>query len=154
MYPVLLVLHSIFRWLVLGSLVCSIVLAYGGFRSQRAFTRRDDAVRHWTATIAHIQLIFGFILYFVSPVIRYFFDHFGERGADRSISFFGGIHASLMLLAVVLITIGSAMAKRRPADREKFRTMLIWYVIALVIIIIAIPWPFSSWANRPYFRYF
>jgi hypothetical protein len=30
--------------------------------------------------------------------------------------------------------------------------MLIWLSIALIIIFIAIPWPFSPFANRPYYR--
>jgi cbb3-type cytochrome oxidase subunit 3 len=30
--------------------------------------------------------------------------------------------------------------------------MLVWFTIALIIIFIAIPWPFSPFANRPYFR--
>ena len=62
------------------------------------------------------------------------------------------IHSSLMLTAIVLITIGSAKAKRKPTDQEKFKTMLVWFSIALLIIFIAIPWPFSPFANRPYYR--
>jgi len=37
-------------------------------------------------------------------------------------------------------------------DKEKFKIMLLWYGIALIIILIAIPWPFSPLANRPYLR--
>lgn len=154
MYQVLLVLHSIFRWLVLLALVYSIVRAYGGYRAQRTFTRRDDAARHWTATIAHIQLMIGMTLYVISPLVRYFFQHFREAAGERGLFFFGGVHSLLMLLAVVLVTIGSAMAKRRPDDGAKFRTMLVWFTVALIIILIAIPWPFSPLANRPYYRPF
>jgi hypothetical protein len=57
-----------------------------------------------------------------------------------------------MFTAIIVITIGSAMAKRKATDRERFKTMLTWYAIALLIIFLAIPWPFSPFANRPYFR--
>jgi hypothetical protein len=57
-----------------------------------------------------------------------------------------------MFSAIIVITIGSAMAKRKATDRERFKTMLTWYAIALLIIFLAIPWPFSPFANRPYFR--
>jgi hypothetical protein len=57
-----------------------------------------------------------------------------------------------MLIAIVLITIGSAVAKLKTVQENKFKTMLIWFSIALVIIFIAIPWPFSPLANRPYLR--
>jgi hypothetical protein len=59
-----------------------------------------------------------------------------------------------MITSVVLVTIGSALAKRRPTDKEKYKTMLIWFSITISIIFIAIPWPFSPFANRPYFRSF
>lgn len=67
-------------------------------------------------------------------------------------TFFGMIHSLLMLVAIIVITFGSALAKRKTTDREKFKTMLYWFSIALIIILIAIPWPFSPLANRPYFR--
>jgi hypothetical protein len=57
-----------------------------------------------------------------------------------------------MIMAIIIITIGSALAKRKSSDKEKFKTMGLWFSIALIIIFIAIPWPFSPFANRPYFR--
>ena len=102
--------------------------------------------------IAHIQLVTGMVLYFKSPVIKYFWANFNEAATKMDYTFFGIIHISLMLSAIVLITIGSAMAKRKQTDREKFKTILVWFSISLVIIFIAIPWPFSPLANRPYLR--
>ncbi|KPE50929.1 hypothetical protein [Chryseobacterium indologenes] len=152
MYQTLTFLHSLFRWIVLLSLIYSIWMAFRGYFYQKKFRKTDDSVRHWTATIAHIQLVLGIILYSKSPVIKYFWKNFSEAKASPDLLFFGLIHISLMLTSVVLITIGSALTKRKETDREKFRTMLIWYFIALALIFIAIPWPFSSLANRPYFR--
>ncbi|WP_460972531.1 hypothetical protein [Spirosoma migulaei] len=152
MYSSLLVAHSLFRWLVLLSLGYAIVRAYRGYTSGTVFAKTDNSVRHWTATIAHIQLVIGFTLYFTSPVIKYFWANAkGEIGHMDTV-FFGLIHILLMLISVVVLTVGSALAKRQPTDHEKFRTMLIWFSIALFIIFIAIPWPFSPLANRPYFR--
>jgi cytochrome bd-type quinol oxidase subunit 2 len=152
MYQALTFYHTFFRWIVLLILVYAIYRSYRGYATGAAFTRTDNAVRHWTATIAHIQLTLGMILYFQSPVIKYFWSNFKEASKNSDALFFSLIHMFLMLTAVVIITIGSAMAKRKPTDREKFRTMLIWFSIALAIILIAIPWPFSPLANRPYFR--
>jgi hypothetical protein len=92
----------------------------------------------------------GMILYFQSPGIKYFLKNASSAGAEYS--FFGMIHSSLMLVAIIIVTIGSAMAKRKETDKAKFKTMLLWYSLALVIIFIAIPWPFSPFANRPYLR--
>ncbi|MVM38266.1 hypothetical protein GO730_12915 [Spirosoma sp. HMF3257] len=152
MYSFLLVAHSLFRWLVLLSLIYAIGRAYQGYTSGRVFTKTDNSVRHWTATIAHLQLVIGFTLYFSSPLIKYFWANVKGEINHIDTSFFGLIHILLMLIAIVILTIGSALAKRRLTDVEKFRTMLIWFSIALFIIFIAIPWPFSPLANRPYFR--
>lgn len=140
------------RWLVLISLVYAVYRAYTGYRSNAPFTKTDDAVRHWTATIAHIQLLIGILVYTQSPIIKYFWRNFGEAIHQSDPTFFGLIHIFLMVTAIVILTIGSALAKRRHTDNEKFRTMLVWFLIALIIIFIAIPWPFSPLANRVYFR--
>ncbi|MBF4516593.1 hypothetical protein IRZ71_09565 [Flavobacterium sp. ANB] len=152
MYQSLLFCHSILRWLVLGSLLYSIFRAYKGFSTQSLFTKTDNSVRHWTATIAHIQLIFGILIYVQSPIVKYFWKNFKEGIQNSEFVFFGILHIFLMLSAIVLITIGSALAKRKANDNDKFKTMLLWFSIALIIIFITIPWPFSPLANRPYFR--
>lgn len=152
MYQTLTFLHSIFRWLVLLSLLYSIFTAYQAYFSDKIFSKTDDSVRHWTTTIAHIQLVLGITLYSQSPIIKYFWKNFTEARESFDLFFFGLIHISLMLISIILITIGSSISKRKTDDREKFKTILIYFVIALVIIFIAIPWPFSPLANRPYFR--
>ncbi|SHF95300.1 hypothetical protein [Chryseobacterium sp. OV279] len=152
MYQTLTFLHSTFRWIVLLSLVYALWRAYRGYFHHKTFSNTDDSVRHWTATIAHIQLILGTILYVKSPIVKYFWKNFSEAKESLDLLFFGLIHISLMITAIVLITIGSALAKRKPTDRQKFKTMLIWFAVALAVIFIAIPWPFSPFVNRPYFR--
>jgi hypothetical protein len=152
MYQTLLICHSLLRWLVLISLLYSIVRAYNGYSSQLLFTKTDNSVRHWTATIAHIQLVFGILIYVQSPIVKYFWKNFKEGIENTETLFFGLLHIFLMLAAIVFITIGSALAKRKKTDRDKFQTILLWFSIALLVIFVAIPWPFSPLSNRPYFR--
>jgi len=150
MYAILLTAHSFFRWLVLLSLLPAIYKSWQGYRCKLPFTKQDNALRHWSATIAHTQLILGVILYSQSPIIKYYFLGLGDTSGEPL--FFGLIHIILMLTAIVVITIGSAKAKRKSVDAEKFHTMLLWYSAALCMIFIAIPWPFSPLSHRPYIR--
>ncbi|UQA74135.1 hypothetical protein K2F45_20315 [Sphingobacterium siyangense] len=152
MFQTLTFYHSIMRWLVLASIVYAIYRAYRGYSSNAQFSKTDNAVRHWTATIAHIQLLIGIILYTQSPIIKYFWQNFNEAIQNLDLTFFGLLHLILMLTAIILITIGSALSKRKTTDNDKFKTMLVWFSVSLIIIFIAIPWPFSPLANRPYFR--
>jgi NADH:ubiquinone oxidoreductase subunit 6 (subunit J) len=63
-------------------------------------------------------------------------------------------HITMMLIAIVLMTIGSAKSKRKATDKQRFKTLAIWFTIALVIIFASIPWQFSPLTSRPYFRWF
>lgn len=154
MYAHLIVLHSAFRWLVLFFLLLALWRAYTGYFHNRTFTKADNSIRHWTATVAHLQLLIGITLYIKSPTVQYLWANLGTALKNKDAAFFGLYHFLLMFLAVFAVTIGSAMAKRKPTDREKFRTMLVWFGITLLIIFIAIPWPFSPLASRPYIRTF
>lgn len=152
MYQTLTFLHSIVRWLVILSLCYSIFRACLGYFRKLNFSQTDNTIRHSTATVAHIQLLLGIALYSVSPMVSYFWKNFKEAKESWDTLFFGLIHMALMLIAITLITIGSALSKRKLSDKEKFRVMLLFYAIALVIIFVAIPWPFSPLAKRPYLR--
>ncbi|HEV2479493.1 MAG TPA: hypothetical protein VGS79_07505 [Puia sp.] len=178
MYSILLFLHSLGRWLVLISLITSIAIAARGVRKtatttgnrkaagpstatttgsspqrHRAFTPAANAWRHWTATIAHLQLLLGMLLYFQSPIVKYTLPNDPYHLVTEHV-FFRYIHITLMFVAVIVITIGSAKARRATTDPAKYRIMLAWFAAALLILFIAIPWPFSPLAGRPFIRKF
>ncbi|MDQ0640003.1 hypothetical protein QF042_003568 [Pedobacter sp. W3I1] len=148
MYDAILPIHSLLRWLVLLGLIYSINLSARGYFRGWQFSKRHDSIRHWTATITHIQLILGILLYTKSITVKAFFS--GIQSTESL--FFGAIHISFMLTAIVLVTVGSAKAKRKKESNEKFKTVLIWFSLALLIILLAIPWPFSPLAHRPLIR--
>ena len=154
MYFYLLFFHSIFRWLVLISLLFALFRGLRGWLNRSAFSRSDDLVRHVTATISHIQLTIGYVLYFNSPLIAYFRSNYSEAITQFDFKFFGIIHITLMTISIFVITIGSSMAKRQTTDHATFRIMTLFFAAAFILILIAIPWPFSPLANRPYLRSF
>jgi hypothetical protein len=73
---------------------------------------------------------------------------------ERQIRFFGMEHITVMILAIVLIIIGSIKTKLQMDDTVKFKTMIIWYSVALLAILTSIPWSFSPLISRPNFRFF
>jgi hypothetical protein len=152
MYFTILLLHSWVRWLVLISLLVAIFRAYQGWLGNRLFTAFDNTLRITTTTIAHVQLLLGIILYIISPVVRYFLQYFKTAVHQREIRFFGMEHITMMLIAIVLLTIGSVRTKKQRTSRQQFKTMAIWFSIALLIIFLSIPWHFSPFTSRPYFR--
>ncbi len=153
MYSILLPLHSSFRWLVLISLLSSIYISWRGYNYNKPFGASENSLRHWTATILHVQLMIGMLLYFQSPVVKFSSGHNVQALFSPQV-FFKYIHLALMILATVLVTIGSAKAKRMDTAAKKYKTMLVWFIIALLVIFVAIPWPFSPLATRPFTRAF
>lgn len=154
MYSVLLTVHSLVRWLVLISLLVAVFRAWQGWLGKKAFTKVDNAIRSAAVTTANIQWLLGLTLYFISPVVRYFYNYFKVAVHQREIRFFGMEHITMMIIAVSLITTGSMKAKKKTTDEQKFWAMAIWFTIALVIIFASIPWQWSPFTRRPYFRWF
>lgn len=150
MYLLVLTLHSWFRWVVLLGLLTGVGRAYRGWLGGRVFTALDNAIRHWVATLAHVQLMLGYWLYLISPLLV----GFRLRAAAHAPGtlFFGLQHVALMTVAILVLTIGSAAAKRQATDPAQFRTMAVWFTLALLVVLAAIPWPFSPLAQRPLFR--
>jgi hypothetical protein len=128
-------------------------MAYKGLIGKKVFTGAVNRARHWAATISHIQLMLGITIYFQSPVVKYASKQHVNPVTNEGI-FFRYLHISIMVVAIVLITIGSAKAKRMATDAEKYRTMLRWFTAALVMVIAAIPWPFYEYVSRPLIRRF
>lgn len=154
MFPIILTLHSLVRWLVLISLLFAVYRGFRGWRSGNLFSAFDNAVRHWTATIAHIQLILGLWLYFISPLTDYFMNHFSEAVHERTLRFFGMEHSLVMFVAITVITIGSAKARRQLTSKGKYKTMALWYTVGLFLILTSVPWAFSPLVSRPWLRWF
>jgi hypothetical protein len=56
----------------------------------------------------------------------------------------------MMLVAVVLITIGRSSSKKAVDAVKKHKRIALFFLIGLIIILAAIPWPFSR-VPRPWF---
>jgi hypothetical protein len=153
-YSFLLALHSCTRWLVIISLLWTILLSARGYWNKGLFDKKAQISRVVMVSMIHLQAVIGFCLYFASPITKYFMKNFGATIGDLNISFFGIIHAFLMTVAVVVATIGTALAKRAETDAEKFRLLLVYSIVTFVIIFIAVPWPFSPLSQRAWFRPF
>lgn len=154
MFPILLALHSLTRWLILITIIWSIVSAYRGYKKHRKFTKVDNWLRLVTVSFVHIQLITGGWLYWISPIVDYFLNNFSVAVHQTQARFFGMEHITMMVLGVSLVTIGSSLARRKKKDQEKFKAIYVWYSIALLVIFFSIPWEFSPFTARPYYRPF
>ena len=63
---------------------------------------------------------------------------------DAATRFFAFEHPLGMLIAIILLHIGKAQGKKAISDRSKHRRTLTFYFLALLIILVSIPWPFRQ----------
>jgi hypothetical protein len=144
MNGILLPIHSLLRWAVLILLLAAIIKSLQGLISKRSFSNSDNKISLFLMISAHTQLVVGILLMIVSPVVQ-----FGNV-ANPEIRFFTMEHSTMMILAIVFITLARILSKKAKTDTGKFRRLFIFCLIALLIIFMAIPWPFST-ISRPWF---
>jgi hypothetical protein len=125
MHAVLLFIHSLLRWFVLAAGLYAVARAFG----------RDGRAGRWFPILLDIQVLLGLILYWLSPITSSAFANM--RGAmQNSVTRFWVVeHVVSMLVALALAHIGLARAKKGK------RGVAILYLLALVMILIGIPWP-------------
>lgn len=144
MYTGLLHFHSLLRWILLLLLITVVYKAYTGWTSRHGFTENDRKMSLYTLMAAHLQLVLGVILYFISDLVRGARMDMAVAMKNSVMRFWVVEHLLIMLLAIVSITIGYSKSKRATTDQARFRYLAIFFGIALVLIILGIPWPFRE----------
>jgi len=139
MYSTILIIHSLVRWLILAGFIYAVGRAYHGWLNRQPFNKLDNKTLVITASLAHLQLVVGVWLYFISPIVDFFLHNFKEAVHIKEFRFFGMEHGLIMIIAIMLITIGSSIAKRKTIDLDKFKTIAIWYSLGLVILLAGMP---------------
>jgi hypothetical protein len=153
LYTILLSLHSITRWLVLIAAIYAIYLALSGLIKKSAWTKKDDRAGMMFASMVDIQLLLGLVLYFfVSPITTAALRDFAGAMLNAGTRFFTVEHSLIMLIGLVMVHVGRAFSKKGANDRQKHLRAAVWFIISLVLILVAIPWPFMS-VGRPLFRF-
>lgn len=140
MHNILKHAHSGLRWVVLITILWAIINALLKWRGRKDFTEADKKVGMFALIATHIQFLLGLGLYFISPRVQFK----GEVMGNSILRFFTVEHMSMMIIAILLITIGYSKAKRQTEAAQKFKTTFIFYLIGLLIMLIAIPWPFRE----------
>lgn len=142
MYGIALIIHSWLRWAVLAAGIAAV--ARGG--------APGSSTGRWFTILLDVQLLIGLLLYFVlSPFTTAALGDFGGAMKNPQLRFFAVEHTFGMVIALALAHIGTAKLKKAPTGRRP-RLAMIFYGLALVAILVSIPWPGMP-AGRPLFRF-
>ncbi|MEX0636868.1 MAG: hypothetical protein WD135_08870 [Ferruginibacter sp.] len=137
----LLHLHNLLRWVILILLLLALFQAFSknkGLKNTSLFL----------LIAAHTTLLIGLYQYFSKgPGYNLIQQHgFASVMKDATIRFWAVEHITTMIIAIILITIARGKAKKGVYSAA------VWlYLIALVLILAGVPWPFREGIGRPWF---
>ncbi|MGE3178092.1 MAG: hypothetical protein AB7O32_11520 [Vicinamibacterales bacterium] len=151
MYTAVLALHSWLRW---GALIAG-VLAVASLASSKSSDARSVDGDRWSLFFMialDLQLLIGLLLYlFISPNTTAMFRDFGAAMRDPVARFWAVEHVTLMFVAIVAAHVGRVLGRKAASPAAGRSKMLVAFIIALVAIMAATPWP-GMRAGRPLFR--
>lgn len=124
--------HSGWRYVVFLLLIIAVVRALSGWFGNKTYTEGDRKLNVFTLISAHIQLLIGLVLYFSEGWYK-----LSSAGAP-AVRYFKMEHISMMIIAIILITVGNAKSKKVADAVAKHRTISVFFGLALILIIVTI----------------
>ena len=139
-------LHSGWAYITVLILIIDVGNAIIGVTSNKEFQEKDLRIPLFALIIAHIQLLIGLVAYFTSAQFAILKEiGMGAAMKDPEIRLVVMEHPLMMILAVILITVGFSKHKNKSSDKAKFKTIALYYGVALLFILSRIPW--DQWFN-------
>jgi hypothetical protein len=143
------VLHSLLRWLVIAFGLVAVFRALSGVSARRSWGPLDDRAGRLFVIGLDIQTLVGLILYGVlSPITSAAMSDMGAAMKDPLLRFYVVEHLVMMIGAVALAHVGRARLRKATGDLARHRTAAIFFTLALLLILLGIPWPFRA-VGRP-----
>lgn len=141
MYLILKTLHSTTAYIAFLLLLAAIIYSYIGLIRKSPFSKKSRMIALAGLASAHLQTVFGFFLYFFSPLGSSSLSATAMKSPE--LRFYAIEHPMVMLLAIVLITVGYSRAKREKTDLGQYRNIAILYTLGFLLILTRLPW--SVW---------
>ncbi len=134
-------LHSVWAYLVLLAIIIAFTNALLGLIANKEFKTKDLRLALFALIFAHIQLLLGFMAYYVSPFYATLREiGMGASMKEAAVRLIVVEHPLMMILAIILITVGFSKHKKKASDKEKFKTIALFYGLALLFVLSKIPW--------------
>ena len=141
MYNIALILHSYFRWFVLFIMIYALFRAWWGVFSKRDWTKGDDTAVLGFTWLISIQFILGLILFLLpTGLANAARQNLNVMMSVRDLRFFGLEHPLQMVIALTIVHLGSARARKATPASRQFRWAAICFTLAAILILVAIPW--------------
>lgn len=141
-YTTIQFIHSYWAYLVVVVMILATVNALHGHFTKKEYSYKDFRLSLFALIVTHIQLLIGLILYFISPLGFQSITNNGMAEVMKNdlLRLYAVEHITVMILAIVFITIGYSKHKKKLTSQPKFKTLAIFYTIGLILLLSRIPW--------------
>lgn len=139
-------LHSSWGLTTLIMVLLAIVSSIIGLISNKDLTIMHRKFSLYALITVHIQVILGLISYTKSHYTVTAMSNFGAAMKDSTLRLFAVEHPLMMFIGAVLITIGYSKAKKADITKDKYKKVLVFYSIGLILILSRVPW--SLWLTH------
>jgi hypothetical protein len=138
-YAAVLMTHSLVRWLVLVAVTARTVKGMVGLAQGSAFGDLDRRLSLLSVIVTDLQVLFGIVLYAVSPNVRQAFADPGAAMGNGALRLVFVEHPLMAVVAVVLVHVSHAVGKRSGDDRKRHIVATVCGVLALAAILARLP---------------
>ena len=133
--------HSFIAYLVIAVLIFVLVYSIYSWLTKKTYTKNNRILALLGMALVHTQFLLGVVLYFLSPLGLSNFS--GEAMKNSMSRLYILEHPFVMVIAFTSITIGFMKSNRLNNDNQKYKSIVLFYSIALICILSRIPW--SVW---------
>jgi len=141
MYIAIKEFHSFIGFMTLTLFSFAIIFNLISWLGKKPFTKVNKIITLVGMVSVHTQVLIGLILYFLSPLGLSNFSGAAMKNAQSRLYILE--HPLIMIIAFVLVTVGYSKAKKLTDDNAKYKTILTFFFISLMLILSRIPW--SVW---------
>lgn len=131
-------LHSYLAYFVLAAIAYAILYVTIKFVKKSSFSEKVRKVTLIAFIASHIQLLVGLVIYVISPLGLSNLSSEAMGGALTRL--YALEHPLVMILAIVLISVGYIKAKKPGDDARRFKTIILFYGLGLLLMLTRIPW--------------
>lgn len=123
--------HTYLRYLILALLLVVIVKSAIGLFSKKEFTKLDKMFASMLMGFCHLQALVGIGLYFMKG-----WNNFQPTTmSDKALRYWSVEHLAGMLIAVIVISIGTIGLKKLSNSSDKFKRLLTYNSIAIIMVV-------------------
>jgi len=140
MYQIIQPIHSYLAYATLILLAFATIDGILGTIREKVFEKVHANLNKFALIATHTMFLLGIILLFISPITQTAFADMKATMKDSTLRQYAVEHPLINLIAVILVTIGNARVKRAIGNGKKFKQTMIFFGLALLLILSRIPW--------------